>query len=163
MNKEVKMDDIIDIMLEKLEAGGTVTFTPSGTSMLPMLRDSKDIVVLKKSPKRLKLFDVALYKRDNGCYVLHRVIGFSDDGTYKMCGDNQFAVECGIREDQIIAVLTSFNRKGKTYTVSSLRYRFYYNFWHYTRFFRHVFSFLKNRLGIKGKEKTSEEDYSYET
>ena len=146
LNKKVKMDDIIDIMLEKLDAGGTVTFTPSGISMLPMLRDGQDTVVLKKTSNRLQRFDVALYKRDNGSYILHRVIGYGNDGTYKMCGDNQFAVEHGIRGDQIIAVLISFNRKGKTYSTNSLSYRFYIYFWHYTRFFRHVYSFVKNRI-----------------
>ena len=46
LNKEVGLDDVMQIIAEKLEAGGSVTFNPKGTSMLPMLRDGDDTVVL---------------------------------------------------------------------------------------------------------------------
>ncbi len=45
LNKEVGLDDVMQIIAEKLEAGGLVTFNPKGTSMLPMLRDGDDTVV----------------------------------------------------------------------------------------------------------------------
>ena len=63
MNKEVQLADTIEIIKEKLDSGGTVTFTPNGTSMLPLLRDGEDVVVLSKPEGRLHLFDVALYRR----------------------------------------------------------------------------------------------------
>ena len=147
LSKEVQLDEVIDIISEKLRAGGTVTFTPSGTSMLPMLRDGEDVVVLKGTEgKRLHLFDVPLYRRDNGQYVLHRVIDFCRDGTYVMCGDNQFDREKGIRDDQIIAVMTGFFRKGKTYSTGSFLYRTYINFWYYSRPFRRGYSSGKRRV-----------------
>ena len=152
-NKETTLDAVMDIILEKLEAGGTVTFTPHGTSMLPMLRDGEDVVVLKKPQGRLHLFDIPLYRRDNGQYVLHRVIDFCRDGTYILCGDNQFAKEKGITDSQIIAVISGFVRKGKAYSVKSFRYRVYVNFWYYTRFFRHVFRSVKYRMFVKRKKK----------
>lgn len=146
LNKETTLDAVIDIIKEKLDSGGTVTFTPNGTSMLPMLRDGEDVVVLKKPPGRLHLFDVPLYQRDNGQYVLHRIIDFERDGSYVLCGDNQFAKERGIRDDQIIAVMTAFYRKGKAYSITSLRYRAYVNFWYYTRIIRRAFRAGKSRL-----------------
>ena len=63
MNKEVGLDDVMQIIAEKLEAGGSVTFNPKGTSMLPMLRDGDDTVVLSKPKGRLHLFDLPLYRR----------------------------------------------------------------------------------------------------
>lgn len=132
-------------MIEKLNAGGKVTFTPKGKSMLPMLRDGQDVVILEKPNSRLHLFDVAFYKRDNGQYVLHRVNKFDSDGCYVMCGDNQFDLEHGIRNDQIIAVMTAFFRKGKCYTTQSLRYRIYVNFWEYTRLLRRVLRFTARK------------------
>ncbi|MBQ2570147.1 MAG: S24/S26 family peptidase, partial [Ruminococcus sp.] len=81
MNKETTLDEVMELILEKLDAGGNVTFTPNGTSMLPMLRDGEDVVVLSKPKGRLHLFDVALYRRDNGQYVLHRVLDFGYDGS----------------------------------------------------------------------------------
>ena len=53
LNKEVGLDDVMQIIAEKLEAGGSVTFNPKGTSMLPMLRDGDDTVVLSKPKGRL--------------------------------------------------------------------------------------------------------------
>lgn len=146
LNKETTLDAVIDIIKEKLDSGGTVTFTPNGTSMLPMLRDGEDVVVLKKPTGRLHLFDVPLYQRENGQYVLHRIIDFQRDGSYVLCGDNQFAKERGIRDDQIIAVMTAFYRKGKAYSITSLRYRAYVNFWYYTRIFRRAYRAGKSRL-----------------
>ena len=70
LNKETTLDEVMELIREKLDAGGNVTFTPNGTSMLPMLRDGEDVVVLSKPKGRLHLFDVALYRRDNGQYVL---------------------------------------------------------------------------------------------
>ncbi len=145
-NKETTLDAVIDLILEKLEMGGTVTFTLNGTSMLPMLRDGKDIVVLKKPEGRLHLFDVPLYRRENGQFVLHRVIDFGKDGSYVMCGDNQFSKEKGIKDGQILAVMTGFHRKGKAYTPNSLRYRAYVNFWYYTRMPRRVYRAAKRRV-----------------
>ena len=158
MNKEVPMEDIISIITEKLESGGTVTFTPKGKSMLPLLRDGEDVVVLNKPNGRLHLFDMPLYKRNNGVYVLHRIVDFDADGSYVMCGDNQFELEHGIRDESIVAVVTAFYRKGKSYSVNSPSYRLYVNFWYYTRLFRRAYRASKNRTsrllgkGIKKKD-----------
>ena len=155
-SKEVQLEDLMPLIVEKLASGGTVTFTPNGTSMLPMLRDGEDVVVLSAPKGRLHLFDVPLYRRDNGQFVLHRVIDFGRDGSYVMCGDNQFQKERGIRDDQIIAVMTGFYRKGKMYRPHYLRYRAYVNFWYYTRVFRRAYRFGKRKssrlFGSKKKE-----------
>ena len=159
MSKEVAIDDVIDIMVEKLNSGGTVTFTPKGKSMLPMLRDGEDVVVLSKPNGRLHLFDIPFYKRSNGAYVLHRIVNFDADGSYVLCGDNQFDLEHGIKDSDIIGVVTAFYRKGKAYSVSSFSYRLYVNFWFYTRFFRHSYRFGVNKVSKlfgKGNKKSDE-------
>ncbi len=161
MNKEVLFDDIIDIMIEKLNSGGTVTFTPRGKSMLPMLRDGEDVVVLSKPSGRIHLFDVIFYRRTNGVYVLHRVVNFDSDGSYVLCGDNQFELEHGVKDDDIIGVVTAFYRKGKAYKINSVTYRLYINFWHYSRFFRHSYRYGRNKISkiFSGKkEKTTDEE-----
>lgn len=132
-NREIQLEDVIQIIKEKLNSGGTVTFTPHGTSMYPMLRSGEDVVVLKKPEGRLNYLDVALYQRGNGDFVLHRVIGFNKDGSYIFCGDNQFYKERGITDDKIIGVVTAFYRKGKHYTDESLSYRLYRSAWEYLK------------------------------
>ncbi len=159
LSKEVAIDDVIDIMVEKLNSGGTVTFTPKGKSMLPMLRDGEDVVVLSKPSGRLHLFDIPLYRRGNGVYVLHRIVNFDADGSYVLCGDNQFTLEHGIKDSDIIGVVTAFYRKGKAYSVNSFSYRLYVNFWFYTRFFRHSYRFGVNKVSKlfgKGNKKSDE-------
>ena len=159
LSKEVAIDDVIEIMVEKLNSGGTVTFTPKGKSMLPMLRDGEDVVVLSKPKGRLHLFDIPFYKRSNGSYVLHRIVNFDADGSYVLCGDNQFDLEHGIKDSDIIGVVTAFYRKGKAYSVNSFSYRLYVNFWFYTRFFRHTYRYGTNKVSKlfgKGNKKSDE-------
>lgn len=159
LSKDVAIDDVINIIVEKLNNGGTVTFTPKGKSMLPMLSDGEDVVVLSKPEGRLHLFDIPFYKRSNGTYVLHRIVNFDSDGSYVLCGDNQFELEHGIKDSDIIGVVTAFYRKGKAYKVSSFSYRVYINFWFSTRFFRHSYRFGVNKVSKllgRGNKKTDE-------
>ena len=129
------MDDLIPLFQERLAAGQTVRFSPMGVSMLPMLREGRDSVVLSPAPERLRKYDLPLYRRDNGAYVLHRVTAVGE--TYTCIGDNQFVSEPGIRHDQIIAVVTQFRRKGREHSVTEPGYRLYCILWHHSRPIRH--------------------------
>ena len=135
---------LMPLIKEELAAGRSVRFSPSGTSMLPMLQDGRDQVVLSPLPKKLRKYDLPLYQRENGQYVLHRIVKVSDE--YVCIGDNQFVTETGLRHDQMIAVVTSFIRKGKEYRTDALGYRIYCRFWHYTRFPRRVFRWLCSKV-----------------
>ena len=145
LNKYTTLESAYPVIVEKLEKGGTVTFMPNGTSMLPMLRNGMDIVVLKKPEGKLKKYDLPFYRRNNGSFVLHRIVAVKSDGSYVLCGDNQYKMEEGITDDQIFAVVSAFNRKGKSYTVKSLSYRVYVRFWCYSRPFRRAFAGIKWR------------------
>ena len=96
------------LIQERLAAGDRVSFYPRGTSMLPMLRQGRDSVELSPLPQKLKKYDLPMYRRDNGQFVLHRVVAVSDSCT--CMGDNQFEPEPGLRHDQMIALVTAFTR-----------------------------------------------------
>lgn len=83
--------------------------------MLPMLRQGVDSVVLFPLPEKLKKYDLPLYQRDNGQYVLHRVV--KSGASYTCIGDNQFDYETGLRHVQMIALVTAFYRGGQTLAV----------------------------------------------
>ncbi len=134
----VRLDDVMPLIKEKLAAGQTVTFSPHGTSMLPMIRQGIDTVELAPLPDKLKKYDLPLYQRDNGQYVLHRIVKAKND-TFTCIGDNQFVFEHGVEMRQMIAVVVSFKHKGKVRSVNSFGYRFYCRFWHYTRPIRHFY------------------------
>ena len=103
--------------------------------MLPMLRQERDTIELSPIVGRLKKYDLALYRRDNGTFVLHRVVGVGE--TYTFVGDNQFCLEGGLRHDSMIAIVTAFYRGEKLHSTSELGYKLYCRIWHYSRPLRH--------------------------
>ena len=128
--KKVRLSEMLPAMEETLSAGGAVKLPITGTSMLPLLVAGRDNVVLKKADLPLRRFDLPLYRRKDGAFVLHRVVAVEKDGTYTMCGDNQWVKEPGISGEQIIGVVTEVERKGKLISVQSFRYRAYVRVWH---------------------------------
>ena len=96
-----------------LKKQGSLLFTPHGNSMQPLLKNGENPVVLLPVTQPLKKGDVAFYKRQNGQYVLHRVVGVRKNG-YDCCGDNQSALEKGVTEQMILARMAGFYR-GETY------------------------------------------------
>ena len=116
---------------ETLRAGKTVKFSPKGVSMLPMLRQGIDSVILAAPTGKLKKYDLPLYRRRNGLFVLHRVVKAGE--RYTCIGDNQFQLERGISQEQIIGVMVAFTRGKKQYAADHPGYWLYCRFWHYSR------------------------------
>ena len=111
-----------------LARDGKLVYTCVGTSMLPMLRQRRDLVIIVPPAGRLRRYDIALYKRDSGRYILHRVLRVKKDG-YVLCGDNQWRREYGVTDGRIIGVLTAFVRDGREISVTDRRYRLYAHIW----------------------------------
>ena len=143
-----RMEELMPLIREALSAGQSVRIYPMGTSMLPMLRQKLDSVVLSPIPGKLGKYDIPLYRRDNGKYVLHRIIGVGE--TYTCMGDNQFIQEPGIRAEQLIAVVTTFYRGQRKYSVTDPSYWLYCRLWyhscHLRRFWRSGLGWLKRKL-----------------
>ena len=65
---------------EVLEKEGAIIYTNVGASMMPLLRQRKDIIeIRRKEPGRCKKYDVVLYKRGDK-YILHRILNVLPDG-----------------------------------------------------------------------------------
>lgn len=125
--KKISLKEIYPEIKEKINNGGTVKLPITGISMRPLLvwgRDTVDIVKCEKAKKG----DIIFYLRDNGQFVLHRIVGIDDKG-YILCGDNQWVLEYGIRDRHIIGVVTSITRKGKTFDMTNVPYRIYSSLW----------------------------------
>jgi hypothetical protein len=132
----VGLEELMPLIRRQLEQGQPVKFSPRGTSMLPMLRQGRDSIVLSPVPAKLKKYDLPLYRRDNGQYVLHRVIRVGD--AYTCMGDNQFVPELGLRHEQMIGLVTAFCRDEKEIPVTNIAYRLYCRLWHFSRPLRHL-------------------------
>ena len=142
--KVTSLEYLMPVFRERLSAGQSVRFMPQGTSMLPMLRQGIDSVVISPLPERLKKYDIPLYQRENGQYVLHRIVEAGE--TYTCIGDNQFITEQGVKKEQFIAVVSAFTRNGREYSVDSFFYQMYCRFWHFSRFPRRCIRALYLRI-----------------
>ena len=115
--------------------------------MLPMLRDRKDAVYLRQPNGKIKKYDVALFQRCSGAYVLHRVVGVAPDGAFTFCGDNQFVLEHGIGQDQVLAVVDSFERGNITINCRrSILYYLYSRIWPTSRPWRRIWRAVERRM-----------------
>ena len=139
----VSIDELVPLFEERLAAGQTVEFSPMGTSMLPMLRQGRDTVILSPPPEKLKKYDIPLYRRKNGKYILHRIVGA--DECYTCMGDNQTEREQGIEKDQILAVVSAFKRGGRLHSVNEPLYRAYCVLWVASRPVRRIWRGLRRR------------------
>ena len=104
----------------ELEKNGVIAFVPGGNSMWPTLKNRKQSVVVKTKTERLKRFDVALYLRPEGTFVLHRVMDKTDSG-YIMCGDSQLTKE-SVKEENVFGVMIGFYRGEKYIEVTEPDY-----------------------------------------
>ena len=105
----------------EIRKSGYVVFTNKGDSMMPLLRENRDLLVIRAIEEPLKKNDAVLFKRDNGAYVLHRIIKVCGMGMYRVCGDNRDYAE-RVPEEWIIGVLTEIIRDGKHITMQDPEY-----------------------------------------
>ena len=113
---------------EEIERTGKLVYTNVGDSMMPLIKQGRDLLIIEKPDGRLKRYDIPLYKRDSGQYVLHRVLKVREND-YVICGDNRYCKEYGITDRHIIGVLTSVVRDGKELDFGSFGYRLYVFLW----------------------------------
>ena len=130
---------------EELNRKGKFTYTCSGVSMLPLLRQHKDLFTIEKKQGRCEKYDVVLYKRPPKSFVLHRVVEVREKD-YVILGDNCLNKEYGIRDEDILGVMTSFIRNGKEYPVSHRGYRLYVRVWYVLYPLRRFWKRCKGRL-----------------
>ena len=127
--KETVEEGLSRDLKDQLEREGFFVSTTVGMSMYPMLRNRRDrVVIVSVGERRLRRWDLPLYLRDDGKYVLHRIIAVKKDH-YIIRGDNTWAKEY-VRDDQILGVVSEFYREDKHILASSKRYRLYAAFWH---------------------------------
>ena len=126
-------NDAVSISYEDyLREHDALTYTNVGVSMLPLLRQGRDLfTVRRKGSERCKAGDVVLYRRPPDRYVLHRVIEVREND-YVILGDNCIAKERGIKDEDILGIMTSFVRNGRQHSTDEAGYRFYTAVWMHT-------------------------------
>lgn len=151
-NSSVNLKDFWPIMKEVIESGGEFTFKPNGVSMMPLIRQGIDEVVLVKA-ENIKVGDAVFYQRDNGQFVLHRIVK-EKKGKYVMCGDNQFILEYGITDKHILAKMKAVIRDGQVIDETNKEYRKYIKGLPFRRFKKKTRNFLSRVKAKIFKKKT---------
>ena len=111
-----------------LAKDGFLVYRIEGDSMMPLIDQRTDLVTIKAVKGSCKKYDIALYKRDSGQYVLHRILRKRKDD-YVICGDNRWKLEYGITDKHILGVMTALVRNGKTIPLTGFRYWCYVHLW----------------------------------
>ena len=127
--RSVSMQELAPAIVQAIQTGGSAELTVTGRSMTPFLQDRVSRVRLTaiSQPKR---GDVVLYRRQNGGYVLHRIL------------------EPSIRRDQLIAVMTAFARGEKWRGCDDPAYRLWWRLRLADRRLRHLWLRVCRRLGF---------------
>ena len=127
---------------EILDKTGKYTGLTRGTSMMPIIHQNRDNIIVVKPTGRLKKYDVPVYQLKSGRYVMHRIIEVYDDH-YVIVGDNLKNKEY-VTDDMICGVLVGYFRKGKKYVDCNKTkwYKLYSRIWVALLPIRPVFMFV---------------------
>lgn len=100
------------VIREELASGGSAVINIRGQSMLPLMKEGDCNVRIVPPKFPLKRYEIPLYKREDGQFVLHRVIRVKKNG-YVCRGDHQVLREFPVTEEMIIGVAEVRIVKGK--------------------------------------------------
>ena len=129
-----------------IEKDGVFAQLTKGISMMPLIRQNRDTIIVKKIENPPKENDVLLYKNKIGKYVLHRVIKVLENG-YIIRGDNNFFNEYDIKDDDIIGILDGFYRDDKYIDCNKNKlYKIYIQLNRRTYYLRKIFSKIRSLL-----------------
>lgn len=118
-----------DTIEQELERNGRGLFQTVGDSMEPILHNRKSTVVIEKPIKTLQKYDVVLYRRPTGEYVLHRVVHIRRRRDWEniiIRGDNRVYQE-RVPRQWIIGVMTGYypDESSKFISCTDVRYQRY--------------------------------------
>lgn len=131
MHEPIHLSDYEGLIREVLASGGEFRLYPHGTSMLPLLRQGRDSVSLRRVDSPIRKGDILFYQRPDGSFVLHRVRAVTPEGL-TMLGDNQTLPERGVSPDWVIGRVTRIFRDDKEVICDGQRYRWYLRLWQIT-------------------------------
>lgn len=126
-DKIINTAELMAVYRELVESGKEVKVAVSGHSMEPFLKEGRDSVILIKCTQPEK-GDVVMYKRENGRYILHRVVKVSGDKCF-FAGDEQTFVEGPLDKSVVFAKACEVKRKGKTLKKGDFIWEFFEHTW----------------------------------
>lgn len=129
--KEIKSAILFESLKELIENGQKVKMTVTGNSMLPFLMEGRDSVELSKSNfEEIRIDDMVLIQREDGAYVMHRVLRKESDHFY-MVGDAQTWIEGPLKPEQLKAKITAIYHKKTRIDANHRGYKLIISLWRF--------------------------------
>lgn len=126
--KQVDTYEYVSVLKELVEEGREVSMIISGSSMSPFLCHERDRVFFKAPDRPLRVGDMVFFQRRSGQYVLHRICRIKD-GSFYIVGDAQTAIEGPVAREQIFALVTKVQRKGRILAPGDFWWEFFARVW----------------------------------
>lgn len=142
-----------DIRTE-LSKGRFVIISTSGVSMQPLLygkgKKKTTQALVEPITEPLKEGDLPLFVRQDGKYVIHRLIKVYKDSCgnavlYRTRGDNCMTCE-RITPDNMLGIVTEIYRKGRTIKPTDSGYRIYIKLWNIIFPLRYVWYKIRTKI-----------------
>ena len=135
-HKEVKAEGLFTVVREVLDRGSGAKIAVTGMSMYPFLREGIDSVELSKSAfADIRVGDITVILRDNGQFIMHRVMKKEKDCFY-IAGDAQWWLEGPLNSTQLVAVVRAVWRNDKRIDCSDKAWKLMSRIWMSSRPFR---------------------------
>ena len=142
--KTIPNDYFFIFVEEEISKGKNVRFRVKGFSMLPVIRNMRDDVILYPcNPEELQPLDIVLFKF-NGRHILHRIIRKEGD-TFIIQGDGIYASHEYCKPEDIVGKVEYIIRGKHTISVHSKSFRVYSKLWYHLRGIRRYLLFI-NRV-----------------
>lgn len=116
----------------------------AGNSMRPFLKTG-DTVFLDAIHDPVKVGDILLFQKENGQYVLHRVVKCRADGSFLLLGDNQVKPE-PVTAEQLRARVSAVRIGAQTLAPGDRRWWLFSHPWRWLRPFRGLIGKMHNWL-----------------
>lgn len=126
--RRVDTDAYVSMLRDLVNEGKECRLLISGSSMAPFLVHERDSILFSKPDRELRRGDMVFYQRDNGQYVMHRILHVKPEGLY-IIGDAQTEVEGPVKPEQVFALVTKVNRKGKWIGPGNFWWWFFSTVW----------------------------------
>jgi len=145
--QDMALEDTWPLIRDVFEKGGRFRLFPRGTSMLPLIRPGIDSVLLEH-PHSYSRYDILLYRRQSGQFVLHRLMRLKKSGLV-MCGDNQYVLEYGVPAEAVLARVTGIYFGEEYVPLGDPRLKRYAKRRAFSRPIRHLIAAMKRCLSRK--------------
>lgn len=133
----------------RIDEGRQVRIRAKGWSMLPLIWDDRDVIVLGPlSDKSISVGRIVLAQLGTGRYVVHRIVAIKGS-RITLRGDGNPYQEEYVHIQKVLAELVKVTRNGQDYSPESIQWKLTTWLWPRNGFIRRVILFFYRRWVVR--------------